>query len=312
MISSKQDIMKKVLSLIIPCYNEQEVLELSINTIQKELENIKEDYELIFVNDGSKDRTLEILKEFAAKDKRIKVISLSRNFGQQAAIRAGLENATGDYVGFIDADLQDPPALIPKMIEKIENEGYDVVYGQRQKREGESKFKLMTSALYYKVFNFISDVPTPENVSDFRVITRQVADELIKIKEQNQNLRALIAFIGFKQTGILFERPARAAGETKYTLKKMLKLAEDGIIGFSTKPLRLPIVLTFVSGLVALLTFILTLCGVTMTNVLLSFIFSTYMTFAFGIMAIFGIYLTKLYENSKNRQLYIIGEKINF
>ena len=300
--------MEKKLSLIIPCYNEEEVIELSINTMIESLKNIKESYELIFVNDGSKDKTLEILKELAKNNKDIKVISLSRNFGQQAAIRAGLENATGDYIGFIDADLQDPPHLIAKMIEKIE-EGYDVVYGQREKRLGESKFKLFTSAAYYKVFNWLSDVSQPENVSDFRVITRQVADELIAMKEQNQSLRALIAFAGFKQTGILFERPERAAGETKYTLKKMIKLAEDGIIGFSTKPLRLPLVFSVMSAAFLILNFLLNIFAVYIST---AFMLHLYMCLLFGCLGIFGIYFTKIYENTKNRPLYIIREKINF
>ena len=300
--------MSKKLSLIIPCYNEEEVIELSINTMIESLKDIKETYELIFVDDGSKDRTLEILKNLALNNKNIKVISLSRNFGQQPAIRAGLENATGDYIGFIDADLQDPPHLIPKMIEKIE-EGYDVVYGQREKRLGESKFKLFTASAYYKLFNWLSDVPQPQNVSDFRVITRQVADVILSMKEQNQTFRALIAFAGFKQTGILFERPERAAGETKYTLKKMFKLAEDGIIGFSTKPLRLPLAFAFLSAAFLILNLLLNLFGVYISTM---FMLNLYMCLLFGTLGIFGIYLTKIYENSKNRPIYIIREKINF
>lgn len=303
--------MQKKLSLIIPCYNEEEVIDISYKKIVECMENIKETHELIFVNDGSKDSTLKKLKGYAAENKNVKVISLARNFGQQAAIRAGLEHASGDYIGFIDADLQDPPELLSKMIEKIE-EGYDVVYGQRTKRNGESKFKLLTASLYYKIFNYFCDIKIPENVSDFRVITRQVADEVLKIKEQNQSLRAIISFVGFNQTGIDFERPERAAGETKYTLKKMLKLAEDGLIAFSTKPLKMPLVFFAGSAFLTVLFLILSIFNVGLSNMLLATLNSLYFSILFFTLGILGIYTVKIYENSKNRPLYIIKEKINF
>lgn len=303
--------MQKLFSLIIPCYNEEEVIELSINTIIESLKNIEEKYELIFVNDGSKDNTLNILKSLAKNNKNIKIISFSRNFGQQAALRAGLEHASGDYIGFIDADLQDPPTLLPQMIAKIK-EGYDIAYGQRTKRNGETKFKLLTASLYYRFSNFLCDVKIPQNVSDFRVITRQVADEILRLKEQNQSLRAMMAFVGFSQVGIDFERPERAAGETKYTLKKMLKLAEDGLIAFSTKPLKMPLVLSFISAILTVLFLILSLFNVGFSNILLATLNSLYFATLFFTLGIFGIYMIKIYENSKNRPLYIIKELINF
>jgi len=303
--------MQKLFSLIIPCYNEEEVIELSINTIIESLKNLEEKYELIFVNDGSKDNTLNILKNLAKNNKNIKIISFSRNFGQQAALRAGLEHASGDYIGFIDADLQDPPTLLPQMIAKIK-EGYDIVYGQRTKRNGETKFKLLTASLYYKFSNFLCDIKIPQNVSDFRVITRQVANEILRLKEQNQSLRAMMAFVGFSQIGIDFERPERAAGETKYTLKKMLKLAEDGLIGFSTKPLKAPLIISFITAVLTALFAVLAIFGVYFTSTFLTILNSLYFSILFFALGIIGMYLIKIYENTKNRPLYIVKELVNF
>lgn len=303
--------MSTYFSLIIPCYNEEEVITKAYNQITEDLKILNENYELIFVNDGSKDNTWNILKSFASNDKRVKLISLSRNFGQEAALRAGLENARGEYIGFIDADLQDPPSLLPEMIQKLKD-GADVCYGQRTHRNGETKLKLITSDLYYRVFNYLSDIPNPRNVSNFRVFTRRVADQLIALKEQSQSLRSMVTFIGYKQVPMPFDRPERADGKTKYTFKKLISLAEDGIVAFSSKLPRLPIIFGIITGFLTLFFILLSIFNVKLgTNINIIFN-SLYTTLILASLGVLGIYLNKVYANTKNRPIYIIDEMINF
>lgn len=303
--------MSTYFSLIIPCYNEEEVITKAYNQITEDLKILNENYELIFVNDGSKDDTWNILKSFASNDKRVKLISLSRNFGQEAALRAGLENARGEYIGFIDADLQDPPSLLPEMIQKLKD-GADVCYGQRTHRNGETKLKLITSDLYYRVFNYLSDIPNPRNVSNFRVFTRRVADQLIALKEQSQSLRSMVTFIGYKQVPMPFDRPERADGKTKYTFKKLISLAEDGIVAFSSKLPRIPIIFGIITGFLTLFFILLSIFNVRLgTNINIIFN-SLYTTLILASLGVLGIYLNKVYANTKNRPIYIIDEMINF
>lgn len=303
--------MSTYFSLIIPCYNEEEVITKAYNQITEDLKILNENYELIFVNDGSKDDTWNILKSFASNDKRVKLISLSRNFGQEAALRAGLENARGEYIGFIDADLQDPPSLLPEMIQKLKD-GADVCYGQRTHRNGETKLKLITSDLYYRVFNYLSDIPNPRNVSNFRVFTRRVADQLIALKEQSQSLRSMVTFIGYKQVPMPFDRPERADGKTKYTFKKLISLAEDGIVAFSSKLPRIPIIFGIITGFLTLFFVLLSIFNVRLgTNINIIFN-SLYTTLILASLGVLGIYLNKVYANTKNRPIYIIDEMINF
>lgn len=303
--------MSTYFSLIIPCYNEEEVITKAYNQITEDLKILNENYELIFVNDGSKDNTWNILKSFASNDKRVKLISLSRNFGQEAALRAGLENARGEYIGFIDADLQDPPSLLPEMIQKLKD-GADVCYGQRTHRNGETKLKLITSDLYYRVFNYLSDIPNPRNVSNFRVFTRRVADQLIALKEQSQSLRSMVTFIGYKQVPMPFDRPERADGKTKYTFKKLISLAEDGIVAFSSKLPRIPIIFGIITGFLTLFFILLSIFNVRLgTNINIIFN-SLYTTLILASLGVLGIYLNKVYANTKNRPIYIIDEMINF
>ena len=303
--------MSTYFSLIIPCYNEEEVITKAYNQITEDLKILNENYELIFVNDGSKDNTWNILKSFASNDKRVKLISLSRNFGQEAALRAGLENARGKYIGFIDADLQDPPSLLPEMIQKLKD-GADVCYGQRTHRNGETKLKLITSDLYYRVFNYLSDIPNPRNVSNFRVFTRRVADQLIALKEQSQSLRSMVTFIGYKQVPMPFDRPERAEGKTKYTFKKLISLAEDGIVAFSSKLPRIPIIFGIITGFLTLFFILLSIFNVRLgTNINIIFN-SLYTTLILASLGVLGIYLNKVYANTKNRPIYIIDEMINF
>ena len=230
--------MKKV-SVVIPMYYEEEVAKECYNRMSEVLSKIEGyEYELICVNDGSKDKTLPILEEIAENDKKVKVVSFARNFGHQCAVTAGLKYVTGDCVVIIDADLQDPPELIPQML-KLWEEGNEVIYGKRKTREGESVFKLLTAKMFYKTLNALSDVDIPKDTGDFRLVDRKVVDVMNSLPEHNKFLRGLWGWIGFKQIPFEYERKERFAGKTKYPLKKMLKLASDGIIGFSTKPLKM-------------------------------------------------------------------------
>lgn len=309
--------MKKV-SVIIPMYYEEDVVNecyKRISTVCQSIENY--DYEVIFVNDGSKDKTLSMLEEIAKDDKKVKLISFSRNFGHQCAVTAGLKYVTGDAIVIIDADLQDPPELIQEML-KLWEQGNEVIYGKRKTRDGESKFKLLTAKLFYQTLNALSDVDIPKDTGDFRLVDRKVVDTINSMPEHNKFLRGLFSWVGYKQYAFEYERKERFAGETKYPLKKMLKLALDGIISFSTKPLKL------VGGLGMLS--IIASFGVLLYSIL-SFIFKwnhltpgwtslmVTNTFLSGIILIslwmMSEYIARIYDESKDRPQYIIDKKIN-
>ena len=229
--------MKKI-SLIVPMYYEERVVNECYKRLTEVLQKLENyDYEIIFINDGSKDKTLELLEEIATKDNKIKILSFARNFGHQAAVTAGLKHVSGDAIVIIDADLQDPPEIIPDML-KFWEEGNQVIYGKRKTRKGESAFKLLTAKMFYNTLNALSDVEIPKDTGDFRLVDRQVVDVVNSFPEHNKFLRGLWSWVGFKQTPFEYERQERFAGKTKYPLKKMLKLASDGIISFSTKPLK--------------------------------------------------------------------------
>ena len=230
--------MKKI-SIVIPMYNEHEIANMCykrINEVIKQLNNYE--YEIIFINDGSKDNTQLILEEIAKEDKNVKILSFSRNFGHQAAVTAGIKYVTGDAIVIMDADLQDPPELIPDML-KLWEDGNEVIYGKRKARKGESLFKLMTAKMFYNTLNALSDVDIPKDTGDFRLVDRKVVDTINNLPEHNKFLRGLFSWVGYKQYAYEYERQERKAGKTKYTLKKMLKLASDGIVSFSTKPLKI-------------------------------------------------------------------------
>ena len=238
--------MEKI-SVIIPMYFEELVAEecyKRVSTVLKAINNYE--YEIIFINDGSTDKTLEILESIAKNDNRVKVISFSRNFGHQAAVTAGLKEVTGNVAVIIDADLQDPPELIPEMV-KLWEEGNEVVYGKRKTRDGESVFKLMTAKMFYKTLNYLSDVDIPKDTGDFRLVDRKVVDKMNSLPEHNKFLRGLWSWLGYKQYAFEYERKERFAGKTKYPLKKMLKLAADGIISFSSKPIKIVGILGLIS-----------------------------------------------------------------
>ena len=309
--------MKKI-SVIIPMYYEEEVAEECYKRMTSVLQNIENyDYEIICINDGSKDKTLTILENLAIKDKRLKVLSFSRNFGHQCAVTAGLKFVIGDVIVIIDADLQDPPELIPEML-KLWEAGNDVIYGKRKTRDGESAFKLFTAKMFYKTLNALSDVEIPKDTGDFRLVDRKVVDTINSLPEHNKFLRGLFSWVGYKQIPFQYERKERFAGKTKYPLKKMLKLASDGIISFSTKPLKIvgglgiiSIVISFILLIYALISYIFKLNNLSAgwTSLMLG------ITFFAGVQLlslwIMSEYIARIYDESKNRPQYIIEKKIN-
>lgn len=230
--------MKKIITYVFPIYNESGNIELLHKTMSALLENNRQyNYELLFVNDGSKDNSLELLTRIQAKDPRVTVIDFARNFGHQIAVTAGLDYAKGDAVVIMDSDMQDPPKVSLELIKKWE-EGYDVVYAQRRSRK-DSFFKKLTANLFYRLLQKLADIDIPRDTGDFRLVDRKVVDEMKKFKEHNRFLRGMVSFIGFKQIAVPFDRNERYSGKSGYPLKKMLKFAADGIFSFSTYPLKL-------------------------------------------------------------------------
>lgn len=311
--------MKKI-SVVIPMYCEEEVADICYKRVVSNLKKLsdKYSYEIIFINDGSKDSTLKILKKIASNDDNVKIISFSRNFGHQAAVTAGIRNVTGDAVIIMDADLQDPPELFEGMIEKWE-EGYEVVYGKRKTREGESIFKLLTARMFYNTLNKLSEIEIPKDTGDFRLVDRKVIDVIASLPEHNKFLRGLFSWVGFSQYAYEYNRVNRVAGKTKYPFKKMFKLATDGILSFSAKPLKVVGAIGFFSVIVSILilvysivSFVFKLNSLTpgWTSIMCT------MTFIGGIILIslgmIGEYIARIYEESLGRPEYIIDELINF
>ncbi|MBA4347963.1 MAG: glycosyltransferase [Clostridiales bacterium] len=303
-----------MLSLIIPVFNEQEVLHDSFARMDTAVQTTGYEYEIIYVDDGSRDHTLDQLRELAGAHPQVKVLSFSRNFGHQLAVTCGMDAAKGDALIIIDVDLQDPPELIPEMVRMWEA-GADIVYGKRVKRKGETLFKKLTASIYYRLLSWMSAYPIPLDTGDFRLIGRNVADVFLQMREHNRFLRGMSAWMGYNAVPIEYERQERFAGQTKYTLKKMLRLASDGITGFSDKPLTLPmsigILLMLLSGfgLIALIVtaivsgvapWLWAVCGV---------VFLQGITLFF--MGLQGMYLGRMYDELKGRPLYIVSEKFN-
>ena len=309
--------MKKI-SVVIPMYYEEDVANECYNRTKKVLNGLEDyDHEIIFVNDGSKDKTLPILKEIATKDEKAKVISFSRNFGHQAAVTAGLKFVTGDCILIIDSDMQDPPELLVDML-KLWEDGNEVIYAKIKTRKGESKFKLMTAKMFYNVLNNLSDVEIPKDTGDFRLVDRKVVDVINSMPEHNKFLRGLFSWVGFKQEPIEYERQERFAGKTKYPLKKMLKLASDGIISFSTKPLKIiggigivSIFISFILLIYAILSYIFKwnnlASGWTSLMVAITFFAGVQLVSIWMISE----YIARIYDDTKQRPEYIINEKIN-
>ncbi len=309
--------MKKI-SIIIPAYNEEEVAQECYNRLEEVLNKLNNyENEIIFINDGSKDKTLEILTELANQNENVKIVSFSRNFGHQAAVTAGLKYVTGDVILIIDADLQDPPELLPEML-KLWEEGNEVIYGERKTREGESRFKLFTAKMFYNTLNALSDVEIPKNTGDFRLVDRKVVDTINSLPEHNKFLRGLFSWVGYRQYAFKYERKERFAGKTKYPLKKMLKLAADGIIGFSTKPLKILGGLGFISIIISFIILIYSLLSFAFewnnleagwTSIMVS------ITFFAGVQLlsiwVLSEYIGRIYDETKNRPQYIVDKTIN-
>ncbi len=299
------------LSAVVPAYNEQEVLPMFCERITAVLEPLGCDYEIILVDDGSRDDTWKVILEECSKDSHIRGLRFARNFGHQLAVTAGMDAASGDALVVIDADLQDPPEVIVEMVEKWK-EGFDVVYGKRKKREGETLFKKLTAFMYYRLLKSMSGTAIPLDTGDFRLLDKRVADVMGKMREHNRFLRGLSAWTGFSQCPVEYVRHERAAGKTKYTLKKMFKLAADGIIGYSSKPLTMAffigggaIGLTLAS-MVALLVVQL-INGFSLLPWLLALLFLLCGT-TLAFMGVIGAYVARIYDEAKNRPLYIISE----
>lgn len=309
--------MKKI-SVVVPMYYEEEVANECYSRIKKVLNKLdKFSHEIIFIDDGSKDKTLKILEEISNKDKNVKIISFSRNFGHQAAVTAGLKYVTGDCCLIIDSDMQDPPELLVDMINLWEN-GNEVIYAKRKTRKGESKFKLLTAKMFYKILNGLSDVEIPKDTGDFRLADKKVIDVINSLPEQNKFLRGLFSWVGFKQIPIEYERQERFAGKTKYPLSKMLKLASDGIVSFSTKPLKLiggigiiSILISFVILIYAILSYIFNWNDLTSgwTSIMVAITFFAGVQLV-SIWMISG-YVARIYDDTKHRPEYIIDKKIN-
>ena len=311
--------MKKI-SVVIPMYCEDEVVDICYKRVVNNLKKLsdKYNYEIIFINDGSKDSTFEILKKIASNDDNVKIISFSRNFGHQAAVTAGIRNVTGDAVIIMDADLQDPPELFEGMIEKWE-EGYEVVYGKRKTREGESIFKLLTARMFYNTLNKLSEIEIPKDTGDFRLVDRKVIDVIATLPEHNKFLRGLFSWVGFNQYAYEYNRVNRVAGKTKYPFKKMFKLATDGILSFSVKPLKIvgaigifSVIVSIIILIYSIVSYMFKLNSLTpgWTSIMCT------MTFIGGIILIslwmIGEYIARIYEESLGRPEYIIDELINF
>ncbi len=305
--------MKKV-SIIIPAYNEEESLPFLYERVEKVINGIDNyEFEILFVNDGSKDKTIELIKKYRKKDKRINYVDFARNFGKETAMIAGLDYATGDCAIFMDADLQDPPELIPEMI-KYWEEGYDDVYAQRRSRKGETWLKKFTSKMYYKVLQALTRVEIQKDTGDYRLLDRRCVNALKKMRETGRNSKSMFSWIGYKKKAIMYDRDPRVAGQTKWNYAKLINLAIDGITSFTTSPLRISTFLAIPTFLALFIYFIYVIIKCIRFSVpieafqaiiLLVLFFSGVQILLFGIV---GEYLGRIFNESKNRPLYLVNE----
>jgi glycosyltransferase involved in cell wall biosynthesis len=302
------------LSVVVPCYNEEACLEqLHARLSAVAAQVAPDDYEIVLVNDGSRDRTWPMMQELAARDPRLTAINLSRNHGHQLALTAGLDLCAGERILIIDADLQDPPELLPEMMAEMDRQQADVVYAVRRARAGETAFKLGTAKLFYRLLSRLAEIPIPVDTGDFRLMSRRALDALLALPEQARFIRGMVAWIGFRQVPILYDRAERLAGETKYPLAKMVRLALDAVTGFSTAPLRLAshVGLWLVAASVLLLAYIgygystgSAIQGWT-SLMLVVVLLGAVQMFVLGMI---GEYLGRLYMEAKRRPLYIVAE----
>ncbi len=305
--------MKKI-SILIPAFNEEPVLEkllIRLGNLANEVKNY--DFEFLFVNDGSRDKTLDLLKDYAEKDDRIAYVSFSRNFGKEIAMIAGLDHVTGDATVIIDADLQDPPELIPKMI-KLWEEGYDDVYAKRRSRAGESWLKKMTSTMYYRTLQRISRVPIQEDTGDFRLLDRRVVEALKLFRESERNQKAMFSWVGFNKKELLYDRDARVAGTTSFNYFKLINLAVDGITSFTTAPLRISTALGFIVSIIAFIYLVVLVVRTIFFGSDIGGYPSTMAVILFlgGVqllsLGIIGEYIGRIFNETKQRPLYIVQE----
>lgn len=305
------------LSVVVPMYNEEEVIEATYRRLKAALDSLGETYEIVFVNDGSRDRTSDIVRALCDADRSVKLLDFSRNFGHQIAVTAGMDHSSGRAVVLIDADLQDPPELIPQMVAKW-RAGYDVVYGRRTERKGESWFKKTTAALFYRMLRSMTSVSIPLDTGDFRLMDRKVCDALGEMRERSRFIRGMVSWAGFRQTSVDYSRDERFAGETKYPLRKMLRLSLDAMTSFSTKPLKLATVLGFLlsaSGFIYLFVVLYqrfftdtTMQGWT-SLIVINLLFNGITLLLLGVL---GEYIGRIYEEARKRPLYLVADKRNF
>ena len=304
-----------LITVVVPCYNEEEMIPLFYKEIVKVMKKMECNFELLFIDDGSSDKTLEYIKKIAKKDKIIRYISFSRNFGKEAAIYAGLENAKGDYVALMDADLQDPPKLLIEMYDLVKNKGYDTVGTRRVTRKGEPVIRSFFARMFYKIINKMSKVEMVDGARDFRLMSKQVVNSVLSVKEYNRYSKGIFSLVGFKTKYIEYENIKRVKGSTKWSFFELFAYAINGIISFTTTPLVISayigLLMCLVSFVLILIIIIKTLCfgdpvgGWPSMVCIVSFL-SGIQLFCIGIM---GSYLSKMYMEVKNRPIYIIKEK---
>jgi glycosyltransferase involved in cell wall biosynthesis len=307
---------RPLLSVIVPVYNESEVIGQTYARLTAVVRAVPGfDYEIIAVDDGSSDGSYAAMVALASSDRHFRVLKLSRNFGHQTAITAGMDVARGDCVVLIDADLQDPPEVIPQMVAKW-REGFDVVYGVRERREGESPMKKLTASLFYRLLSRLTAVPIPVDVGDFRLMSRRVTDRLKEMREKDRFVRGLVAWVGFPQTGVTYRRDARAAGDTKYPYRKMIKFAIDGLTGFSTVPLKAATWLGYLASAFAFIyllsVFIQKWAGITVegwATIMVAMLFMGGVQLV--CIGILGEYLGRIFNEVKHRPLYVVEEFVN-
>lgn len=305
-----------VYSFVIPIFNEAQTLPELRSRLDQLLRRLKESYEVILVDDGSRDGSADIIRKFCEEDSRFKLIQFSRNFGHQNAITAGMDYSSGDALIIMDADLQDPPEVVEKMIKKWKK-GYEVVYAVRKSRKGESAFKKLTAKIYYRLLRRFSQIDIPVDTGDFRLVDRKALDAFLSMREGQRFVRGMFTWVGFKQIGVEFERAERFAGETHYPFKKMLKLAVDGILSFSYVPLRMILSLgvwiavgAVIAGLYALVGYFRgdTIQGWTSIFVLVAFLGGVQLV----VLGMLGEYIGRIHEEVKARPLYIVREQVGF